>query len=86
MYFLDDPDQSVDTQPIEITPLAAREAFMELESYCFKLDIDDRSVLEYEFRLLDRVAALPLFYRLAYPRDFSMLPSVHTAILEHVYG
>jgi hypothetical protein len=86
MYFLADPEESVDAQTIEITPLAAREAFLELVSYSFKLEVDDRGVLEREFRLLDRVAALPLFYRLSYPHDFSMLPAVHAAILEHVYG
>jgi hypothetical protein len=86
MYFLADPDQSVDTQTIEIAPLSAREAFMELVSYSFKLEVDDRQVLQREFRLLDRVAALPLFYRLIYPHDFSMLPAVHAAILEHLHG
>jgi len=84
MYFLADPEKSVHPQAIEITPLAARAAFVELVSYSFKLDVDDRNVLEREFRLLDRVASLPMFYRLAYPHDFSMLPAVRQAILDHL--
>jgi hypothetical protein len=84
MYFLADPAQSTDDTMIAITPLAARAAFMELVAYSFKLEVDDRGVLQREFRLLDRIAALPLFYRLSYPRDFSMLPAVQQTILDHL--
>jgi hypothetical protein len=84
MYFLADPEQTADETTIEITPLAARAAFMELVAYSFKLDIDDRGVLQREFRRLDRIAALPLFFRLSYPRHFAMLPAVQRAVLDHL--
>lgn len=85
MYFLGDNGRLVAGAPISITPLPARDAFVELVSYSYKLDIDDRDVLEREFRMLDRVAALPLFYRLVYRHDFLMLTAVRNAVLEHVF-
>lgn len=84
MYFLGDNVETAGGQPISITPLPAREAFVELVSYSYKLDVDDRGVLEREFRMLDRVVALPLFYRLIYRHDFSLLTAVRNAVMEHV--
>lgn len=86
MYYLSDPEETGEQPTISIRPLAAREAFVELVSYTYKLDVDDRNVLQREFRLLDRIAGLPLFYRLTYPRDFSMLPAVRQAILDHLHN
>jgi hypothetical protein len=86
MYFLADPEQPAESQAIAIAPLAAREAFIELVAYGFKLDVDDHTVLKREFHMLDRLATLPLFYRLTFPHDFAMLPAVQAAIIEHVHG
>jgi hypothetical protein len=84
IYFLADPEQTADDTAVAITPLAARAAFMQLVAYSFKLDVDDPGVLRREFQLLDRIAALPLFFRLSYPHDFSMLPAVRRMIIEHI--
>jgi hypothetical protein len=84
MYFLASPEQAADDPAIAITPLAARAAFMELVTYSFKLDVQDRSLLQREFHMLDRIAALPLFFRLSYPHDFAALPAVQQAILDHL--
>ena len=57
---------------------------MQLVSYTFKLDIVDKLMLKKEFHSLSRVAALPLFYRLTFPPDFSLLPDVRQAVLDHL--
>ena len=59
---------------------------MELTASTFKLDITDRAALTREFYELQRIATQPIFYRLTYPRDFSMLPAVRQAILDHLYS
>ena len=86
MFFLADPAEVPDQQQISIKALSAREVFIELVSYCFKLEIDNRDVLAREFQLLNRVAHLPLFYRLTYRHDFAQLPAVQAAVLEHLHG
>jgi hypothetical protein len=84
MFFLADPAEARDDQEIKITELTPRETFMELVSFSFKLDIDDREMLAHEFQRLQRLAMLPLFYRISYPHDFARLPAVRAAILEAV--
>jgi len=84
MYVLDSPQQKGDTKTISITPLTPREALLELISYSFKLDIADREFLKQEFEYLCNLATLPLFHRLIFPRDLSLLPIVEEAILENL--
>ena len=84
VFFLTPPEQARVSKAIAITPLTPRETFMELLSFALKLDITDRGRLRTEFDCLGRWAALPLFHRLTYPRDFSFLPAVRNAILEHL--
>ena len=69
---------------LSITSLTPREALLELISYSFKLDITDREFLKREFEYLCNLATLPLFYRLIFPRDLSLLPIVEEAILENL--
>jgi hypothetical protein len=83
IYFLP-RDEEAAVSRVTIAPLSAREAFIELFSYAYKLDIADRAMLAREFEQLRRVAALPLFYRLAFPHDFAILPQVRAAIVEHL--
>ena len=71
---------------VSIVPLSARDACMELVKFTYLIDITDRQRLRQEFERLSRVAALPLFYRLSFPHDFSLLPDVHRAILENARG
>ena len=82
MYFLVAPDEA--GAAISINPLSPREALIELISYAYLLDITDRERLKEDFLRLSRLAVLPLFYRAAFPRDFSLLPAVRQAILDHV--
>lgn len=84
MYFLAEPASHDPPAPITITRMTPREAFMELVSASFKLGVDDPGVLAREFQLFERIATLPLFYRLAHPHDYAQLPAVRAAILEHL--
>ena len=54
--------------------------------FTYLIDITDRQRLHQEFKRLSRVPALPIFYPLSFPRDFSLLPDVHRAILGNVTG
>jgi hypothetical protein len=86
MYFLAAEEEMAAATAAEIAPLAPRQAFIELFSHAYKLDIADRAMLAREFETLRRVAALPLFYRLAFPHDFAALPEVREAIVGHLSG
>jgi len=83
IYFLTPADEGTS---VSIVPLSARESCVELVKFTYRLDITDRQRLRQEFERLSRVAALPLFYLLSFPRDFSLLPDVHRAILENARG
>jgi len=85
IYFLAPTDES-EGKSVSIVPLSARDACMELVKFTYLIDITDRQRLRQEFERLSRLAALPLFYRLSFPRDFSLLPDVHRAILESARG
>jgi len=64
-----------------ITPLTSREAFVELLQGVFRLDITDRARLDAEFERLSGLARLPIFRRLALPRDLASLPRAVAAIV-----
>jgi hypothetical protein len=85
IYFLASPD-GMKQKSVSIAAVSPRDAFMELVKFTYLIDITDRRRLRAEFGRLSRIAALPLFYRLSFPRDFSLLPHVHKAILENVSG
>ena len=85
IYFLSPPDE-MEEKSVSIAAVSPRDAFMELVRFTYLIDITDRRRLRDEFGRLSRIAALPLFYRLTFPRDFSLLPHVHEAILENVSG
>jgi hypothetical protein len=82
IYILPPPEEVSSANSISIAPLPPRQAFSELIRCAFRLDITDRERLREEFESLSRVAALPLFYRLAFPRDLALLSAVREAILE----
>jgi hypothetical protein len=84
IYILLPPEEVSGAKAIRIAPLPPREAFSELIRYAFRLDITDRKRLREEFESLSRMVALPLFYRLAFPRDLSLLSAVREAILENL--
>jgi hypothetical protein len=80
MYVLTPPraDQS---DAVAITRLAPKEAFLELLPQAFRLDMMDRDQLQREFVHMNRLAELPLFRRLCYPRRLDLLPRVREAVL-----
>jgi hypothetical protein len=86
IYLLAPPEQAGYVNAISISPLRSPEAFIELVKYAFKLDITDRERLSEEFDYLSHMATLPLYYRLVFPRDLSLLPAVREAILENLSG
>jgi len=81
MYFLAPPEEAQQTSAVTTERLAPRDAFMQMLQSAFLLDITDRERLGEQFQCLGRVAVLPLFYRLAFPRELSLLPGVRDAIL-----
>lgn len=78
-YFLGDGA----AEEVEITRLSARDAFVELMRNSFVLDVEDRQALSGHFERLSRLALLPVFSRLDYPRRFEALAEVREAILKH---
>lgn len=66
--------------------LSARNAVIELVRHSFLLDIEEREMLAYHFDQLARLARLPLFYRLDYPRKYEDLARVRASVLEQAGG
>jgi hypothetical protein len=85
IYFLAPADES-EGKSVSIVPLSVRDACIELVKFTYLIDVTDRERLRQHFERLSRVAALPLFHRLSFPHDFSLLPAVHRAILENARG
>jgi hypothetical protein len=81
VYFLAGPEEARDASAITIERLPARDALLGLVRYAYLLDITDRQRLREEFDCVSRVAVMPLFYRLAFPRHYALLPRVREAIL-----
>ena len=87
VYFLAgsfDGDANPSAAPVEIQPLAAKEALLGLVRYAYLMDITDRETLREKFDRIGRLVATPLFYRLAFRREFSLLPQVRKAVLNHL--
>ena len=59
------------------------EALMELVRNSFLLDIEERELLVWHFDEMVRLAELPIYYRIDYPRRYEDLPSVREAIIRH---
>jgi hypothetical protein len=69
---------------VTITPLTMREALIELIKNSFQLDVTDRERLAHAFRQHERVVKSVPFFRLTFPHEYVFLPTVHTAILDHL--
>ena len=81
--FLGSSAESAAADAIHIAPLTPHEAFMEVVQTAYKLDITDSERLRIEFENLGRVLASPLFFRLTFPRNFSLLRVVREAVQTH---
>ena len=84
MYFLVPPEEAKQTTVVTTERLSPREAFMEMLKYAYLLDVNDRERLREQFDRLGRASALTAFYRLAFPRRLSLLPSVQDVILANL--
>lgn len=79
VYFLGDGRAS----SLVIEPARPAEALVELVKNSFLLDIEEHALLTWHFDELTRLAELPIYYRLDYPRRYEDLPSIREAILQH---
>ena len=84
MYFLAPDEAGGQIANVTISPLSSRDVVVELVKYTYLIDVTDRLRLLRDFERLGRVATQPLFYRLAFPHDFSRLAEVRQAILTNV--
>ena len=59
------------------------EALLELVRNSFLLDIEEKELLAWHFDEMVRLAELPIYYRIDYPRRYEDLPRVREAIIRH---
>lgn len=67
---------------VRVESMPLREGFVEILKHAFMMDVDRRAALSAEFHAVAQAAIQPLFRRLFYPHDYTLLPSVHAGILE----
>lgn len=80
VYFLGDG-----TAPrLAIDAMAPAEALIALVKNSFLLDIEEQQLLAWHFDEMVRLAALPIFFHLDYPRRYEDLPQIRDAIINHV--
>lgn len=84
LYLLSPQEAAEGHAGARITPLGPRETVMALIPHTYHLDITDSARLGQELHQLSQLASRRLCYHLAYPRDLALLPSVRTAILDHL--
>jgi hypothetical protein len=82
MYFLGDGR----TDFISIEPVSSRDAMIELVRHSFLLDIEERQMLSHHFAQLTDMVKKPIFFKLNYPRQYSLLGDVRDAIIGHTAG
>lgn len=79
VYFLGEGKAAAPT----IEPLRPAEALIELVKHSFLLDIEARDMLIGHFDELTRMAELPIYFWLDYPRAYCSLPAVREAVVRH---
>jgi hypothetical protein len=80
VYFL---GEGVATTPtIKAVPPA--DALMELVKHSFLLDTEAQQTLAWHFEELVRLTAMPIYFRLDYPRRYEDLSEVRATIIRHV--
>lgn len=67
---------------VHVESMSPREGFVEILKHAFMMNVDQRAALSAEFHAVARAAGQPLFRRLFYPHDFTLLPSVHSEIFK----
>ena len=84
VYCIGYKDNEYDGCDVIIEPISARDAFIEMATATFKLDIFHQGTLVKEFRKLDQISRSPIFYQLSFLRDFDFLPTVRRVIIDHI--
>ncbi len=79
VYFLGKEE----AQAPSIMPLRPAEALIELVKHSFLLDIGARDMLVRHFDDLTRLAELPIYFWLEYPRHYGALSAVREAVVRH---
>ena len=80
VFFLGEGDALAPT----IEPLRPAEALIECVKHSFLLDIEARDMLAGHFDDLTRLAELPVYFRLDYPRRYNALAAAREAVIRHV--
>jgi hypothetical protein len=80
VYFLGDGSAPA----LKIGAVAPADALMALVKNSFLLDIEEQQLLAWHFDEMVRLAALPIYFHLDYPRRYEDLPQIRAAIIEHV--
>lgn len=65
---------------VSLAPMRPADALVELVKQSFLIDTEEPEMLANHFDALSRLAALPIHYRLDYPRRYDVLLSVREAI------
>ncbi len=81
LYDIVNSPETDQTSIITIEELSPKESFMALVRCAFRLDITDQKMLTRQFRFLERLAGRISVRRLSFPRNFRLLPDLHSAIL-----
>ena len=68
---------------LTIEAVRPAEALVELVRNSFLLDIEEKELLAWHFDEMVRLAELPIYYRLDYPRRYKDLPRVRETIIRH---
>ncbi|MFK8046809.1 MAG: hypothetical protein AB8B81_00105 [Halioglobus sp.] len=69
---------------ITIQEVSGSQVVTSMLQNCFLLDVEARSSLTSNFENLSRLAALPGYFRLSFPRDYSFLPQLCDQIVAHM--
>ena len=83
-YALAQPEN--DVSGVTITPLTVSEGLFEIVKHTFQLYVTDHEKLGQAFKRYEWLAKSVPFFKLTYPRDHAVLPSVNAAILNHLDG
>ena len=68
---------------LTIEAVRPAEALVELVRNSFLLDIEEKELLAWHFDEMVRLAELPIYYRIDYPRRYENLPRTREAIIQH---
>lgn len=83
LFALTKLDGKGEAGPINVSPLSQREACMKLVRNAFQLDVSNHKLAKKIFAAASAVAERMPVFAISYPHDFSRLPEVHEAILQH---